>query len=199
MKKRYLSFALLVFILSCSKTGIQPTSLQITVRDNTGNIASGASVYLFASNTDLNNYVESGNSSSSLGVQTTDLSGNVTFTNLTGTQYYFYATSGCENNVNGTTGISTLIPNTKNLINCSIESTGTLKLVSTSSNPYEVYVNGVIAISSMAGGTTQYVIDVPTGSYSIQVIQLSGYLVTPTNETFTGNVTCGSTLVTTFP
>jgi len=39
----------------------------------------------------------------------------------------------------------------------------------------------------------------PTGSYSIRVLQLSGYVFTPTDQTYTGTLSCGQTMTTTFP
>jgi hypothetical protein len=39
----------------------------------------------------------------------------------------------------------------------------------------------------------------PTANYTIRILQVSGYVFEPTDRTYTGSVTCGGTLVATFP
>jgi len=51
----------------------------------------------------------------------------------------------------------------------------------------------------MNGGTVDYENFMPTGYYTIRVLQVSGYAVYPTDETFSGTLGCGATLTTTFP
>ena len=51
----------------------------------------------------------------------------------------------------------------------------------------------------MTGYETKYLKYLPVGNYTIRVLQISGYAVYPTDETFTGNINCGSTLTISYP
>ena len=97
------------------------------------------------------------------------------------------------------TSVNNLTANVVNQFNVSTTSTGTLKFISNSTNPYKIYLDGNIIFSSFPGGATDYEYFVPTGFHTIRVLQLSGYLLAPTDKTYTGTVTCGANLVTTFP
>lgn len=180
-------------INSCKKKDA-PTTLEMILKDNLGNPISGASVKLYASQTDWNNSANQVGST-----QFADASGLVTFTDLSNIQYYWFAEKDCQNNVNGaittTTSLTAGITNTVNVI---ISSTGTLKFVSTSNNPYRIFINGTASFD-MNGNTTQYKYFMPVGSYSLRVLQLSGYVFTPTDKTYTGTFGCGQTLTVTFP
>lgn len=170
------------------------TSLELTVKDHLGNVVSGATVKLYTSETNWANQTNQvGNT------LYTNASGKVKFQNLTNIQYYWFAEKDCLNNFNG--AITTTTPlqaNATTTLDVILSQTGSLRLNNTSSNPYRIYINGT-ARFDMDGGTTRTINYVPTGSYSIRVLQLSGYLFTPTDQTYTGNVGCGQTLTTTFP
>jgi hypothetical protein len=90
------SFLLLVFlaIASCEKNS-SGTSLKITVKDSTPRLVNGATVRLFSDSTDmLKNINQLGSS------QTTDVDGNVVFSNLSSDQLYAYRVeTGCRNNL----------------------------------------------------------------------------------------------------
>jgi hypothetical protein len=178
------------FFLSCKKENIQPpdTSLTITVSDELGNRVSGATVDLYASLTTNDSTV-----------QITDSKGMATFKGLSPIVYYWSAVSGCKSNLVGSyTTTTPLIQNTNNQVGTVIKGAGLISLISNSSNPYRIYVNGIIAFDSMAGNSVE-LYPVTDGYYTIRVLQLSGYLFTPTDESFTGNVVCGGTLNVTFP
>lgn len=190
-----LIFIGLAVINSCKKVETPtPTSLELTLKDNLGNSVSGASVKLYSSQTDWNNGTNQVGTT-----QFSDASGKVKFNDLSNIKYYWFAEKDCQNNVNGAaTTISALTANINNTVNVILSSTGTLKFVSTSSNPYRIFINGTAAFD-MNGGTTQYDYYMPTGAYSLRVLQLSGYAISPTDLTYNGTLTCGSTLTTTFP
>jgi uncharacterized protein (DUF2141 family) len=201
MKKQIIYLAILCFavfttIFSCKKeTSIPPdTSLEIIVTDELGNKVQGASVALFSSESDW----ESGNNQIAPS-QLSDVSGRVVFTQLSPKKYYWGVIKDCKNNINGSsTTTTTIAANTTNKITTVIQATGTLQLVNNSTNPYSIYINGVLT-SNMEGGTTKSLAFQPTGYYTIRVLQISGYAFTPTDETFTGNLICGGSLITTFP
>ena len=171
-----------------------PTSLEITLKDNLGNNVSGAAVKLYSSESDWIN------GTNQVGVtQFSDGSGKVKFTNLSNIKYYWFVEKDCQNNVNGSiTSTSALTANINNLANVILTSTGTLRFVSNSSNPYRIFINGTAAFD-MNGNTIETRSYMPTGSYSVRVLQLSGYIFTPTDQTYTGTLSCGGTLTTTFP
>lgn len=196
MKKNILilmTFIGLVMLSSCKKEPT-PTSLELLLKDELGNIVSGASVELYSSETDWNN------ASNQIGTTlTSDALGKVVFNNVSNIKYYWFAEKDCKNNVNGAiTSSSALTSNIKNTFNIILTSTGTLKFVSTSNYQYRIYINGV-ATYDMNGGTTQYRYYMPVAAYSIRVLQLNGYVISPTDITYTGTLNCGSTLLTTFP
>lgn len=171
-----------------------PTSLEITVKDNLGNAVSGASVKLYSSVTDWTN-----GTNQILTTLTTDAAGVVKFSPLSAIKYYWYVSSGCKNNSYGSnTTTNALTANTNNTVTTIVDGTGTLIINNTSTNPYDVYINNVLQVSSMPGGTSKQ-FSAPVGAYIIRVLQKSGYLVFPTDKTYNVNLTCGGTITTTFP
>lgn len=171
-----------------------PTSLQITIKDDLGNPVSGATVKLYSTVNDWNN-----ETNQVLTTQSSNASGIVTFSPLSPIKYYWKVVKDCQNNYSGTvTTTNALTANMNNIVTSVLAKTGTLTFKNTSTNPYDVFVNGVLTVSNMAGGTTQSFI-APIGSYSIRVLQKSGYLISPTDKTYVGSISCGTTLTTTFP
>ncbi len=95
------------------------------------------------------------------------------------------------------TTTSPITANTINTVNCQILDTGFISFINTSSDNYTVYLNGTSLFTSNGGTTkTDWLL---AGAYTIRVVQQSGVVLTPTDKTFTGNVTCGHFLTTTFP
>jgi hypothetical protein len=192
-----MALVLIVSILSCKKDNPaptpQPTSLEITVVDNVGNIISGAVVKIYKSYDDWNSQLNV------ISSQTTDIFGKVSFTYLNPTKYFWLASKDCLNNINeSNTTTTNLTSNVINKVNCMLSSTGTLVFTNNSSNPYQVYINGTL--SFVADPNTMYTKNYePAVAYVIRVLQVSGYLVSPTDLTYNGTLTCGSKLTTTFP
>ncbi len=185
-----------LFFQSCSKESVdspKTTSLEITLRDDLGNTIPSAIVKLYPSETDYKN------ETNSLSVKYSNASGVVTFDNLTSMKYYFSADKDCLSNAfGGIATASSLISNQKNVSVCVLGKTGTLKFTNLSSNPYDVYINGTLTIQNMPGGAVRQYL-APAANYSIRVLQKSGYILYPTDKTYTGAVTCGLTLTTIFP
>lgn len=195
-------FGIIIFSLSlisyqsCSKDSFETpktTSLEITLRDELGNVIPSAIVKLYASESDYRS------GTNSLSIKYSNSSGIVTFDNLTSMKYYFSADKDCLSNIfGGNATSSSLVLNQKNNVVCVLGKTGTLKFTNLSSNPYDVYLNGTLTIQNMPGGVVREY-TAPIGNYSIRVLQKSGYLLYPTDKTYTGSLTCGFTLSTTFP
>ena len=172
----------------------QPTTLEITLKDELANLLTGVSVKLYPSQDDWIN------GTNQVGTTlTSDASGKVKFSSLSALKYYWFAEKDCKNNVNGgITTVSALTVNTNNTVEVILTGTGTLKFTNTSSNPYRIYINGV-STYDLPGGLVLYKYYKPTGAYTLRVLQLSGYALYPTDLTYSGTLACGSTLSTTFP
>ncbi len=189
--------ALSLGLSSCTKDdlGVEvKTYLDIYVKDNLGNPVQGAEVKLYSSETDWKN------SSNQVGAaQYSNSEGKAVFEGVSNIKYYWLATKGCNNNVNGSvTTVSPLNKGERNSVNTILTSTGNIRLNSTSSNPYRIYINGN-AILDMQGGAVQYWNYLPVGTYTVRVLQLSGYILYPTDKTYSVNITCGNTTAVTFP
>ncbi|MCK9450885.1 MAG: hypothetical protein M0Q90_04290 [Bacteroidales bacterium] len=201
MKKFTLILAALIGLTtlsSCKKKEDEKlpvtTSLELIIRDDIGNIVTDARVELYSSKDDWENITDQ------IGeTQISNDAGVVRFIDLTDIKYYFFVEKHFYNNVNGS--ISTTSPLTKNINNIHnviLTCTGILKFTNKSSNPYRVYVNGDF-ILDMDGGTSKSLYYIPKGSYTIRVLQLSGYLFTPTDETYNGQLNCAQTMLLTYP
>ncbi len=194
---KIISFATLsiicLFFTSCKKDSAV-TALQITVIDNSGNNVSDATVTLYPDSTSLANGLNP------ISTSTSDANGNVIFnTNLHSFKYFYLAQKGCQNNFRDRVVLySPLALNTKSSVTTIISSVGTLAFKNTSTYPYTIYVNNV-ALGTLNGNSNYSFPYALIGNYSIRVLQNSGYIVYPTDETFTGTLNCGSTLTTTFP
>ena len=75
--------------------------------------------------------------------------------------------------------------------------TGKLKLISTSSNPYEIYIDNVKKANIQGNGTAVY--DLTTGIHKVRVLQISGYVLYPTDKTFNVDITKDNTSILQFP
>jgi PKD repeat protein len=171
-----------------------PTALEITVKDNLGNAVSGASVKLYGNLSDWTN-----GTNQLLTTLTTNASGVVRFSPLSAIKYFWLVSSGCRNNfLGGSTTTNTLTANVTNTVTTIIDGTGTLIVNNTSTNPYDVFVNNVLQVTNMAGGTVRQ-FTAPVGNYVIKVVQKSGFAFFPTEKTYNVNLTCGGTITTTFP
>ncbi len=186
--------ALTMLLFSSCDDEITDTSLEVIVKDNLGNPVEGASVKLYLEYSDLQNGIDQIGTT-----QITNTEGKAVFTGLSPVKYYWFAEKECFNNYNGAvTTAESLTEGVKNIVNCIVSQTGTIKMVSTSTNPYKVYFNGSY-VFDVAGGQTFYSFYKPTGSYSIRVLQISGYLIYPTDETYSTTLSCGETVTVTFP
>jgi hypothetical protein len=173
---------------------LDPTTLELTVLNGTGNIVSGATVQLFSNENDWKNGTNQIGSD-----QISDANGKVKFTNLATIKYYFWGYKGCSNNYNGGVAlVNPLTANVKNTVNLVITETSTLKFVNNSNNPYRIYINGTTKFD-MDGNTNRTVFNLPTGDYTLRYLQLSGYLVSATDETLSTTLNCNEITTLTYP
>jgi hypothetical protein len=190
----------LVIILNfsaCSKSGNNgqkvTTGLQLTMTDSMGNKMTGAAVALYSSSADW------ASRTNPVATAVTDANGIVNFDSLSAIPYFWYASLDCRNNSTGiyTTNVP-LIPNKTTTITTILYEKGKIQFVNISADPYQIYVNGILVLTQN-GNVTSAIANMPIGSYTVRVLQVSGYTTSPKDETFTGSITCGSTLTITFP
>ena len=193
-----LAFASALLFTQCKKEEVAPppppqTSLKITATDLTGKNVPGATVLVY--NSQSNFLLES----NAVATATTDVNGQATIPNLSSARYWFLIKIGCSNNVNSNTSTASAIAlHQTSQIATTLNSTGTLRYTNNSQHPYRIYVNGVV-VGDLLGGRTLENKYMLIGTYTIRVLQLSGHLITPTDITYSGTLSCGGTLITTFP
>ncbi len=190
-------FSSVLMMSSCKKEKAvtpQPTTLELNLKDEFGNPVSGASVKLYSSITDWNN--ETNQIGSTL---TSDANGKVTFNNLSNISYYYLAEKDCENNVNGSNTTSTpLTANVNNVATVILTSTGDIEITNSSTDNYRIYVNGAETLD-ITPGSTETLYYNPVGAYTVRTLQLDGFILTPTDLTYNGDVVCGSTFTVNIP
>ena len=78
-----------------------------------------------------------------------------------------------------------------------INMTSRIKMMSISSHPYTIYIDGENNGTINGGGSNIYA--VAPGSHTVRVLQESGYAFYATDETYTVTCTAGSTTIQEFP
>lgn len=175
-------------IISCKKDHIS-TTLEIRVVDEQGIYIDGASVKLYKTQSDMEN--DTNQFGKTL---MTDVNGKVSFSNLGPDIYYWYAEKGCQNNVNGISTTPALDLNVTRVVTTTLTGTGTLKLINQSQSQYQVYLNGYPLLTADPGASYTYIY-VPADTYYLEAVQVNG----TGDKTYSGAITCGSTLTFTFP
>ena len=199
MKRNIFLIVVLICIglSSCTKIEVVPTQLKMQVINEQGYSVSGANVYLYANQTDFykdKNVVASG---------LTDANGFVYFTNLSPQyNYYFYVQDGCLDNFNNIIHVPySLEPNAVNSIQpVLISSVGSIKVQNNSIFPFKILVDSEVYLDNLPAMSNTTFYEIPAGTHTVEVIQLSGYVGLPIDEIF-NNVTvkCGATTVISFP
>lgn len=75
--------------------------------------------------------------------------------------------------------------------------TGKLKLVSTSDNPYQIYIDGTYQLNIEGHGVEMFTLT--QGTHTVRVLQISGYLFSPTDETYQIPIEAGMIYTKNFP
>jgi hypothetical protein len=189
---KYILFPATIFIFSfigCKKDKIS-TTLEIRVVDEQGIYIDGASVKIYTTQSDMENDTNQFGKT-----QTTDVNGKVTFSNLGPDIYYWFAGKGCQNNVNGITTTPALDLNVTRVVTTTLYGTGTLTLTNQSpTSQYQVYLNGYPLLTANPGASYTYIY-VPADTYYLEAVQVNG----TGDKTYSGAITCGSTLTFIFP
>ena len=198
MSKLFITIIICTFsvcVSSCIKVVPTPTQLQMQVLDYNGYIVPNAAVYLYASESDYFN------DKNLLQTATTDPNGYFYFSNLAPTTYYYYVKSGCLDNFNTTYYLSQpLLPNQLNQYSpIYLDVAQTMSTKNISNDPYDVYIDGVLKYSSQPRATTLNFTEIPGGNHTVRVIQVSGFLYRPIDETFTVSISCGVSPTITYP
>lgn len=190
--KNTLSFILTAFVglsfWSCddmddNEIARNPTTLELTVRDGDGVAVDGATVKLYSSEED---WISEENQIGAALVS--DVNGKVIFTDLTDANYYFLAEKDCLNNVNEThsTAVPLLLA-TNNVMDITVDETGTLSVIVNRVGVYNVLIDGVYSFD-INGGETRYVFNIYAGIHEVRLIATGDY-----NESNTFLIDCGQT------
>lgn len=198
MTRHILYFLLISLTIACSKKSSdpqpadQPTVITINVKDEVGNPVPYSSIKIYTNQTDFNN-----DSAITSYPNTTD--GNGTYsTTASAVTYYWRIKNDCQSNIfKANHSAAPLTANQTNVFTAVIGKIANINLTNTSINPYYVYLDGILTLT-MNGGTSKSII-VPIGTHSVRVLQKSGYLVSPTDKTYTAAVGCHMNYSVTFP
>ena len=186
MKKFYYVFiALTILGFSCTKSNnnsTAPTILSFHCIDGSGNATQGIAVTLYNNSTDWQNNANVAYSG------TTDASGNVSFSGVNAQQYYFWCIdkSNCLLNWGAQKTNGSITANETNSLSVVETGYGNLSITNTSNgkNPYEIKLYGQVLVLSLPYGQTVSE-TLPLGNCTVEAIQLSGYVITPTDNTYT--------------
>ncbi len=201
--KKILFLFLMVVIGSCSKDDDTSgkgdpspsiTKLTITVVDESGKAVPNASVKLFLTQDNWINDVNDSNH----GVTGND--GVIIFNDVLNQGYYMSVNSQClSNNIGNNIKTSTLAIGVNNVVTVRLQLVSSLILKNKSTNPYSVEITGLSKMI-MNGGTTLYLTrKVPFGNVKIKALQLSGYILYPTERNFNEYLICDGTKTIEFP
>jgi hypothetical protein len=186
--KHVVLLAIILVFTQCSKTNNDeaPTDMRITVIDQTGNRVAGATVKFAQSPYFMPGYTST---------QTSDINGNVLFSNISTSSrfYYIYAEVGCNNNVADTSFPRFLTLNTLNVDSIIVYEKGALRINNTSNEGYH--------ISSSFFNTTlpaniQTTYNPRAGNYVVHSEQLSS---PGAGKDTLIHITCGDTSTITLP
>ncbi|MEP7195405.1 MAG: hypothetical protein ABI851_02730 [Saprospiraceae bacterium] len=181
---------LFLSVISCSKSD-DPATLELTVLDNLGNRVVGATVLLYTSQQDYDlNQNFTG--------FTTNTEGELTVKELNGDKYFWRINKGCLSNQFSTiTTSGTLNLGVVNKVNCIVGPTATIYLKNNSTDPYKVYINGVVALE--VNGKAIIPLLIAAQITTIRVLQLSGYVLYPIDKNYISNLSCDQTETIEFP
>lgn len=87
---------------------------------------------------------------------------------------------------------------TKSDSNTATVDTGSIRFTNTSSNPYEIFLDGADK-GAQPGGTYSTITNVTVGSHTVKASQNSGYIISPTVRNGTLTVTKGQEISFVFP
>ena len=164
----------------------QGTSLNVSVLDINGLAVSGATVSLYSS------YLDYFNKTNVISTETTNSNGLVTFNKLSTIVYYYYVSTGCKNNFNSTYYTPTaLLSGSSPTISTRVNGVGKVIVSNYSSDTYEVFLN-TTSFGNLLSAQSLTISNYPIGSYTLKVVQKTGYIGYPTTKTYTVNVTCGA-------
>ena len=187
-KKLIWVIALLILVLpSCRKAEQQsPTNLVLQVVDGYGNPQVNATVTLYQTQYDYNNFTNV------YATMNTDINGNAIFNNINAISYFYDVSrnSDCLTNSFSTNATTALSSGVTNNYQVTVDEIGYITFTnnSQSGSSYQISINGTYYQTLNAGYVIKNVAE-PVGSYTIQVNQVGGSNV----ETFNATVTpCGT-------
>jgi hypothetical protein len=136
----------------------------------------------------------------------TNSNGVATFKIVPEGDYYARVVSGCRDNFArsfGTPDMTSAIVARVLMLDgrgttVNLRPIGTIVLTNNSTNPYRVF-QGSIQVAELPGNSSRTFTNMNIGLYSLRAVQVSGFVFTPTERTFSNTLTCGGTLTFRFP
>jgi len=206
MKRIVLILLSICAFASCSqedekeKTSAAGTSLELTLKDEDGNVMTEGIGYALLYGT-----VEDW----SYGLHQigepkfANAAGKITFDNLTPQKYYWRVENGCRNNF--TTSITTpspLVANVNNEVIVPMTTSFSLRLQKNSAyegSAFNIFINSGSAIAIPEGLDERTILSLPPHS-SVRVVQTSGFSGEPIDVTYSDlSAECGQTLTLNYP
>ncbi len=169
----------------------QETILKLTVKDTLGNPVPYAGVILYSTFEDLKR--------DTLFADRQQADSNGIFSKVVNpTQYYWSVDSGCLSNV-GTTNTSDagFKENVVNANTVILAESGTLELINTSSDMYQIFINDVN--TTLIGAKSSKKFKVKSGLVKVRILQETGYTYYATDKIYTVKVNCGKNGIVNFP
>lgn len=194
---KYLSCFLIVVFISCTKEDKKlPTQLQLKVADKNGDLVSGATIYLYNTESDWangTNYVFN---------FYTDSKGEALITNLDAKRYYIYVVYNClQNKIITNTDYTVVVsPNTTTSKNIQLYGAGRISFKNNYTGVSIQYTvsknNTVVATYNLAplGQTPVFLFE--DGYYDVSVKNLANNAVSNFGRTY---LNCGGSLNYSFP
>jgi 5-hydroxyisourate hydrolase-like protein (transthyretin family) len=177
----------MIGFLGCNKEDDNKTKLELNILDQHGNPAKDFNVNLFGNVDDFRMdkpVLQSGK---------TNQNGVVTFSNLHNIKYYFRATKGCENNNLGAiTTVDPIVTDFTTVVTLQVQETCHFTISNNSSDNYQVYYNGVSKYVIPGHSFKTFLNGFPTGTTKVRALQLDGFILFPTDLTFTIDAECNS-------
>lgn len=172
--------------LGCNMEVESNTKLELTVFDDHLMPAIDYNVNLYE------NYEDWFNDKHVLKNEKTNDKGVVTFSDLNDTIYFFRIIKGCLSNSLGVIGSNTLVKDNFNTFHVQVRQTSNFTIVNNSNNTYLVSYDGKPQYNINGKSVLTFKNGFPVDTVIVRAIQLDGFILFPTDLTFTVVAECDS-------
>lgn len=161
---------------------LNPTSLTIIAKDEKNQTIKNAVIHIFDN--------ESG-FKTGIGISGSSFSNNgtITFTNLLPKTYYWWVEGECDNNIEKGLNNGELLANQNNVFEVRTSPLASFSFTNNSTDNYKLEINGKVEIPFFDKNSTK-TIYYRSGSHSIKVTQLDGFIGSPIIKDYTKSIYC---------